>query len=199
MSIPTGTTSAAARISRGLLRKIDRIPGKFRVRFMTSHPKDLTREVAEAMAESDKICRAAASSRAVGERSGAPRHDTGGIRAKSIFPRSRCCAELMPDIGLTTDIMVGFPTETEEDFQDTLSLVREVGYLNAFTFIYSPRKGTPAAAMPQLPYENQKAAYRGAHRPSELRHQRALRTLCRRVLRGARRGYRGRTERQKTA
>ena len=51
--------------------------------------------------------------------------------------------ELMPDIGLTTDIMVGFPTETEEDFQDTLSLVREVGYLNAFTFIYSPRKGTP--------------------------------------------------------
>ena len=94
-----------------LLRKIDRIPGKFRVRFMTSHPKDLTRDVAEAMAESDKICRA-----------------------------------------LHLPVQSG----SDADFQGTLSLVREVGYLNAFTFIYSPRKGTPAAAMPQLPYEIKK-------------------------------------------
>ena len=62
----------------------------------------------------------------------------------------------MPDIGITTDIMVGFPTETEEDFEDTMALVREVEYSNAFTFIFSPRAGTPAAAMPGLPYEVKK-------------------------------------------
>ena len=138
-----------------LLKKIDRIPGKFRVRFMTSHPKDLTREVAEAMAESEKICRAL--HLPVQSGSDAVLRDM-----NRRYTREKYLSEiamlrgLMPDIGLTTDIMVGFPTETEEDFQDTMSLVREVGYLNAFTFIYSPRKGTPAAAMPQLPYEIKK-------------------------------------------
>ena len=58
----------------------------------------------------------------------------------------------MPDIGITTDVMVGFPTETEEDFADTTDLVRSVRFSNAFTFVYSPRKGTPAAEMPQIPY-----------------------------------------------
>ena len=58
----------------------------------------------------------------------------------------------MPNIGITTDIMVGFPTETEEDFEDTMDMVRKVRYSNAFTFIYSPRKGTPAAKMEQIPY-----------------------------------------------
>lgn len=61
--------------------------------------------------------------------------------------------EAMPDIGITTDVMVGFPTESEEDFLDTMDLVRRVRFSNAFTFIYSPRGGTPAAAMPQIPYE----------------------------------------------
>jgi len=62
----------------------------------------------------------------------------------------------MPNIGITTDIMVGFPTETEEDFEDTMDMVRKVRYSNAFTFIYSPRKGTPAAKMEQIPYEIKK-------------------------------------------
>ena len=138
-----------------LLKKIDRIPGKFRVRFMTSHPKDLTRDVAEAMAESDKICRALH----LPVQSGSDpvlRDMNRRYTREKYLAEIAMLRELMPDIGLTTDIMVGFPTETEEDFQDTMSLVREVGYLNAFTFIYSPRKGTPAAAMPQLPYEIKK-------------------------------------------
>ena len=62
----------------------------------------------------------------------------------------------MPDIGITSDIMVGFPTETEEDFKDTMDLVEQVRYSNAFTFIYSPRQGTPAASTVQIPYEIKK-------------------------------------------
>ena len=69
-----------------------------------------------------------------------------------IFSLIRKLREAMPDIGITTDVMVGFPTESEEDFADTMDLVRRVRFSNAFTFIYSPRKGTPAAAMPQIPY-----------------------------------------------
>ncbi len=134
-----------------LLHEIDKIEGKFRVRFMTSHPKDLTEEVMDEMAASNKIC----SNLHLPIQSGSDkvlkdmnrRYDRERYLYLVSALRSR-----MPDIGLTTDIMVGFPTETEEDFLCTLDIVERVRFSNAFTFIYSPRKGTPAAQMEQIPY-----------------------------------------------
>ena len=134
-----------------LLREVDRIDGKFRVRFMTSHPKDLTDGVIAAMAESDKIC----SNIHLPVQSGSDKvlKDMNRRYTRDrYFSLIRKLREAMPDIGITTDVMVGFPTESEEDFADTMDLVRRVRFSNAFTFIYSPRKGTPAAAMPQIPY-----------------------------------------------
>ena len=134
-----------------LLRAIDGIEGKFRVRFMTSHPKDLTDGVIDAMASSDKIC----SNIHLPVQSGSDnvlkdmnRRYT-RERYLSLIEKLRAA---MPDIGITTDVMVGFPTETEEDFLATTELVKTVRFSNAFTFVYSPRKGTPAAEMPQIPY-----------------------------------------------
>ena len=134
-----------------LLRAIDRIDGKFRVRFMTSYPKDLTDGVIAAMAESDKICSnihlpvQSGSDKVLRDMNRRYTRD----RYFSLIEKLRAA---MPDIGITTDVMVGFPTETEDDFADTMDLVRRVRFSNAFTFIYSPRKGTPAASMTQIPY-----------------------------------------------
>ena len=134
-----------------LLRAIDRIDGKFRVRFMTSHPKDLTDGVIAAMAESDKICSnihlpvQSGSDKVLRDMNRRYTRD----RYFSLIEKLRAA---MPDIGITTDVMVGFPTETDDDFADTMDLVRRVRFSNAFTFIYSPRKGTPAASMTQIPY-----------------------------------------------
>lgn len=136
----------------GLLRAIDRIEGKFRVRFMTSHPKDLTAEVVDTMASSDKIC----SNIHLPVQSGSDKVLKDMNRRytrEKYFSLVSMLRGAMPDIGITTDVMVGFPTESEEDFADTMDLVRRVRFSNAFTFIYSPRGGTPAAAMPQIPYE----------------------------------------------
>ncbi len=136
----------------GLLRAIGRIEGKFRVRFMTSHPKDLTAEVVDAMASSDKIC----SNIHLPVQSGSDKVLKDMNRRytrEKYFSLVSMLRGAMPDIGITTDVMVGFPTESEEDFLDTMDLVRRVRFSNAFTFIYSPRGGTPAAAMPQIPYE----------------------------------------------
>lgn len=134
-----------------LLREIDKIEGKFRVRFMTSHPKDLNDDIIDAMASSSKICNnlhlpiQAGSDKVLANMN--RRYDSA-----KYLDTIRKLRERMPDIGITTDIMVGFPTETEEDFQKTLEIVEKVRYSNAFTFIYSPRKGTPAAKMEQIPY-----------------------------------------------
>ena len=134
-----------------LLRKIDKIEGKFRVRFMTSHPKDLNDDIIDAMANSSKICNnlhlpiQAGSDKVLADMN--RRYDS----AKYLKTIEKL-RKAMPDIGITTDIMVGFPTETEDDFQKTLEIVEKVRYSNAFTFIYSPRKGTPAAKMEQIPY-----------------------------------------------
>lgn len=134
-----------------LLREIDKIEGKFRVRFMTSHPKDLSDDIIDAMATSSKICCnlhlpiQAGSDKVLANMN--RRYDSA-----KYLERIEKLRERMPDIGITTDIMVGFPTETEEDFQKTLEIVEKVHYSNAFTFIYSPRKGTPAAKMEQIPY-----------------------------------------------
>ena len=134
-----------------LLREIDKIEGKFRVRFMTSHPKDLNDDIIDAMANSSKICNnlhlpiQAGSDKVLADMN--RRYDS----AKYLQTIEKL-RKAMPDIGITTDIMVGFPTETEDDFQKTLEIVEKVRYSNAFTFIYSPRKGTPAAKMEQIPY-----------------------------------------------
>ena len=134
-----------------LLREIDKIDGKFRVRFMTSHPKDLNDDIIDAMANSSKICNnlhlpiQAGSDKVLTDKN--RRYDS----AKYLKTIEKL-RKAMPDIGITTDIMVGFPTETEDDFQKTLEIVEKVRYSNAFTFIYSPRKGTPAAQMEQIPY-----------------------------------------------
>jgi len=134
-----------------LLKKVDEIDGDFRVRFMTSHPKDLSDEVISVMANSKHICHnlhlpvQAGSNKVLKDMN---RRYTREHYLELIAKLRKA----MPDIGITTDIMVGFPTETEEDFEETMSLAREVRYSNAFTFIYSPRKGTPAAKMEQIPY-----------------------------------------------
>lgn len=134
-----------------LLREIDKIEGKFRVRFMTSHPKDLNDNIIDAMASSNKICCNLHLPVQAGSNKVLQNMNRRYDREKYLALITKL-RERMPNIGITTDIMVGFPTETEEDFQDTLDLVRRVRYSNAFTFIYSPRKGTPAAKMEQIPY-----------------------------------------------
>ncbi len=129
-----------------LLKEVEKIDGIERIRFMTSHPKDLSDELIEVMAASKKICRQlhlpvqSGSSRIlkVMNRHYDKEHYLGLVDK---------IKKAMPDISLTTDIIVGFPGETEEDFEETMDVVRKVKYDSAFTFIYSKRTGTPAAAM----------------------------------------------------
>ena len=134
-----------------LLRRVCRVRGIERVRFMTSHPKDLSEELIEVMAEEEKVCRhlhlplQSGSSRilkAMNRR----------YTKEDYLALTERIRRAVPDISLTTDIIVGFPGETEEDFEETLDVVRRVRFDSAFTFLYSPRTGTPAAAMPdQVP------------------------------------------------
>lgn len=129
-----------------LLTEIEKIEGIERIRFMTSHPKDLSDELIEVMKNSSKICK----------------HlhlpiQSGSTRLLSLMNRKYTKERYLelvdkikvavPDISLTTDIIVGFPGETEEDFLETMDVVKRVGYDSAFTFIYSKRTGTPAASM----------------------------------------------------
>ncbi len=129
-----------------LLREVEKIDGIERIRFMTSHPKDLSDELIEVMASSKKICKQL--------------HlpvQSGSSRILKVMNRHYDkehylalvdkIKKAMPDISLTTDIIVGFPGETEDDFEETMDVVRKVQYDSAFTFIYSKRTGTPAAAM----------------------------------------------------
>ncbi|MBS4961228.1 MAG: tRNA (N6-isopentenyl adenosine(37)-C2)-methylthiotransferase MiaB [Clostridiales bacterium] len=136
-----------------LLRKINKIDGIERIRFMTSHPKDLSDELILAMKECKKVCRylhlpfQSGSSRILEKMN---RRYT----KEQYLALVEKIKKAMPDIFLSTDIMVGFPGETEEDFQHTLDVVKKVGFSTAFTFIYSKRTGTPAAVMPdQVPEE----------------------------------------------
>ncbi len=133
-----------------LLRALDEI-GIPRIRFMTSHPKDLSDELIEIMGSSKHILPQFHLPVQHGNDEILRRMNRHYTRAQYL-ERVKKLRETVPDIGLTTDIIVGFPGETEEQFEDTLSLVREVGYDSAFTFIYSPRAGTVAAKMPdQIP------------------------------------------------
>ena len=129
-----------------LLDRVASVEGKFRVRFMTSHPKDFTEELVAVMKKHEKICK----------------HlhlpvQAGNNRILSLmnrrYTREKYLEDLailrreIPDCEVTTDLIVAFPTETEEEFADTLSLVEEADFSSAFTFIYSPRTGTKAARM----------------------------------------------------
>lgn len=129
-----------------LLRRVDEIEGLKRVRFMTSHPKDLSDELIDFLKTSHRVCH----------------HihlpvQSGSSRILKLMNRRYTKEDYLllieklrraiPDIAITTDIIVGFPGETEEDFEDTLDVCRRVRYASAFTFIYSKRTGTPAAAM----------------------------------------------------
>lgn len=129
-----------------LLRRINAIPGDFTIRFMTSHPKDATHELFDTIASCNKVSR----------------HfhlpfQSGNDRVLKAMNRRytrrqylelvEYARSVVPDISFTSDVIVGFPGETREEFEDTLSLVKEVGFTSLFTFIFSPRKGTPAAEM----------------------------------------------------
>lgn len=129
-----------------LLRQVNAIEGDFRIRFMTSHPKDATHDLIDAIAECDKVCK----------------HlhlpvQCGSDRILNLMNRHYTKADYLsligyakkriPDIALSSDIIVGFPGETYDDFKETLELVKEVGYYLLYTFIYSKREGTKAALM----------------------------------------------------
>lgn len=136
-----------------LLRQVNEIEGLKRIRFMTSHPKDLSDELIEAMAECDKVCTHLHLPLQSGSTEILKKMNRKYTKESylSLVERIR---EKNPKLSLTTDIIVGFPGETEEDFEDTLDVVRKVRYDSAYTFIYSKRTGTPAAAMEnQVPEE----------------------------------------------
>lgn len=139
-----------------LLERIAQIEGKYRIRFMTSHPKDFSSKVIDVIARYPNIC----NNVHLPVQSGSDRI----LKAMNRhYDRARYLAIIdelkakLPDVGITSDIMIGFPGETDEDFEDTLDLVRKVRFSNAFTFVYSPRKGTPAATMEQIPPDVKKA------------------------------------------
>ncbi|MFL5941645.1 MAG: tRNA (N6-isopentenyl adenosine(37)-C2)-methylthiotransferase MiaB [Gaiellaceae bacterium] len=136
-----------------LLRAVDSVPGIERIRFTSPHPKDFRRDVIAAMAECAAVCEHAH----LPLQSGSTRLLKAMRRTYSRERYLRLVDDLraaIPDLALTTDIIVGFPGETESDFRETLEVVDEVGFDGAFTFVYSPRAGTEAAAMPdQVPDE----------------------------------------------
>ena len=131
-----------------LLSEVEKVDGIRRIRFMTSHPRDLSDELIALMADSDKIC----SHLHLPVQSGSNRilkAMNRGYTRESYMDLVGRLRKAMPELALTTDIIVGFPGETPEDIEETISLVKEAEYDNAFTFIYSPRTGTPAAEMPR--------------------------------------------------
>ena len=135
-----------------LLEMLEDVEGLKRIRFMTSHPKDLSDELIETMAKSKKICHhlhlplQSGSSRILK----AMNRSYDKEKYLNLVDKIRTA---IPDISLTTDIIVGFPGETEEDFEETLDVVSKCGYDTAFTFLYSRRSGTPAAEMEQIPQD----------------------------------------------
>ena len=130
-----------------LLEEIDRIPGDYLIRFMTSHPKDAGEKLFDTMARCPHVAKQlhlpvqSGSSRVL-------RAMNRGYTREQYLEKVRRARQAMPELVLTSDIIIGFPGETEEEAMETVSLVEEVGYDALFTFIYSPRPGTPAASLP---------------------------------------------------
>ena len=141
-----------------LIYMINDIEGLERIRFMTSHPKDLSDKLIQAFVDCDKLCNYIHLPVQAGSDRVLRRMNRKYTREKYLEVVERL-RKAVPDIAISTDIIVGFPGETEEDFEETLSLVRSVKYDSAFTFLYSVRQGTPAAE-----YEDQM--------PEEVKHQR---------------------------
>jgi len=139
-----------------LLERVAEDTGIERIRFMTSHPKDISLEMLEVMAKHDNICKQLH----LPAQSGSDRildMMNRKYTREHYLSKIKAARELMPEIVLSTDIIVGFPGETDEDFEATLSLMQEVRYDSAFTFVYSPRTGTKAAEMEnQIPEEVKK-------------------------------------------
>lgn len=136
-----------------LLRQVNEIEGLERIRFMTSHPKDLSEELIDAMADCDKVCAHLHLPLQSGSSEILKKMNRKYTKESYLELVARIRRKL-PHISLTTDIIVGFPGETEGDFADTLDVVRQVRFDSAYTFIYSRRTGTPAAAMEnQVPEE----------------------------------------------
>ena len=133
-----------------LLTDICKIEGDFQIRFMTSHPKDASFKLIDVMAREEKIAKAFHLPLQSGS-------DNILKKMNRVYNRERYLTlveymrEKMPEIAITTDIIVGFPGETEEDFEGTLDMLRRVQYDNIYSFLYSPRKGTPAAELPPVP------------------------------------------------
>ncbi len=136
-----------------LLRALDEISGLCRIRFMTSHPKDLSDDLVRALAELPSVCEhvhlpaQAGSDRVLSAMNR-------GYSSASYLERVRALRDAIPEVSITTDLIAGFPGETEEEFAETLDLVRQAEFDGAFTFLFSPRPGTAAAEMPgQVPAE----------------------------------------------
>lgn len=141
-----------------LIYMINDIDGIERIRFMTSHPKDLSDKLIQAFADCDKLCNYIHLPVQSGSSNVLKRMNRRYDRERYLELVKKL-REAVPDITISTDIIVGFPGETEEEFEETVSLVKEVGYDSAFTFLYSVRKGTPAAE-----YEDQI--------PEDIKHER---------------------------
>lgn len=141
-----------------LLKSINDIQGDFLIRFMTSHPKDCTKELLDTMARCEKVERHLHLPFQSGNNKVLKEMNRGYTREKYL-ELVKTAKELMPDISLTSDVIVGFPGETYEEFCDTLSLVEEVEFSSLYTFIYSKREGTKAANMPDNVSRSEKSKW----------------------------------------
>lgn len=166
-----------------LLEQIAAGTGISRIRFMTSHPKDISKKLLEKIAGHENICKQLHLPVQSGSSRVLMRMNRGYTR-EEYLRLVETAREIVPGIALTTDIIVGFPGESEEDYAQTLSLVREVGYDAAFTFVYSPRKGTKAAEFPeQVPEQiKQQRIVRLIELQSELTYKSNLRYVGKKEL-----------------
>lgn len=138
-----------------LLYKLNKIKGIKRIRFITSHPRDFNSKLIKAVAECNKVCEHIHLPVQAGSNKVLRKMNRGYSREDYLSLVNKIKEEI-PGVGLTTDIMVGFPGETEDDFKDTIDLVEKVRFDGAFTFIYNTRRGTPAARMPEQVPEEEK-------------------------------------------